>query len=83
MSNDFAHLVKGAPYVVAREFVDFDGDRHAVGEAWIYLGHGFLPYEDGLTLLISPGGSIRLQWRPETQGPIIDDLETYLERKDL
>jgi Domain of unknown function (DUF3601) len=78
LSKDFGQLVRGLSYVVVREFVDFDGRRHPIGENWTYLGHGFLPHEDGLTLRISPGGSIRLQWRRETQGAIIDNLESYL-----
>jgi hypothetical protein len=78
MQKDFAHLVIGRSYVVARAFVDFDGQTHPEGESWVYLGHGFLPYEDGLTLRVAPGGSIRLQWRPEAQGAIIDNLEAYI-----
>jgi len=55
---------------------------HPVGERWRFVGKNFLPYEDGLTLLVQQNGmevSIRLQWRDETQGPIIDDFSDYVE----
>jgi hypothetical protein len=75
---DFKHLVIGRRYRVIRPFTDYDGRLRGRGETFVYRGHNFLPYEDGLTLLTDPGGSIRLQWREETQGAIIDALELYL-----
>ena len=78
----FQHLKPGIRYVVRTAFSDYDGARHETGEAWIFRSHSFLPYEDGLSLfVIRPDGSerqIRLQWRPETQGPIIDDLARFI-----
>jgi len=78
----FNHLQPGQRYRVAVSFRDFDGVVHPVGESWAFLGHSFLPYDDGLSLFISPDGKserqIRLQWRPEAQGPIIDELERHL-----
>jgi hypothetical protein len=82
MPCDFKHLVPGSTYVVARDFGDFDGNLHPKGETWTYLGHSYFPYDAGLTLLISPGGSIRLQWQPESQGAIIDNLESYVKPVD-
>jgi hypothetical protein len=42
----------------------------------------FLPYEDGLSLFVhldeGAERQIRLQWRKEEQGAIIDALPTYL-----
>ena len=75
---DFQHLHIGRRYIVVEAFNDYDGAVHPVGEAWTYLGHAFLPYEDGLTLSIDPGGSIRLQWRAEAQAAIIDSLDRYV-----
>lgn len=75
---DFKHLVIGRHYRVIRPFTDYDGRLRERGETFVYRGHNFLPYEDGLTLLIDPGGSIRLQWREETQAQIIDSLELYI-----
>jgi hypothetical protein len=74
----FQHLTPGALYVVAVAFTDHDGDVHPVGESWTFLAHQFVPYDDGLSLVVSLDGhrewQIRLQWRPEAQGAIIDDL---------
>lgn len=78
----FAHLLPGRRYHVVRAFVDHDRIDHPVGECWTYTGHAFLPYEDGLTLFVAmPDGrerSVRLQWRPETEGAILDTFETYV-----
>lgn len=53
-----------------------------MGETWQFLGHSFLPYEDGLSLFVSPDGTsewhIRLQWQPEGQGEVVDDLSRYI-----
>ena len=75
----FQHLKIGSRYRVRRPVTDFDGPLHQPGETWTFRGHGFLPYEDGLTLYIDPGGSIRLRWTPEDQGPVIDRLADHLE----
>lgn len=77
----FKHLVSGRRYVVVKAFKDFDGSEHAVGEAWTFIGHSFLPYDDGLSLFIEQDGQrlqIRLQWRDEEQGPIIDKLYDHV-----
>jgi hypothetical protein len=67
---------------VVKQFTDFDGNVHPVGESWTYLGKNFVPYHDGLSLYVAPDGQrewqIRMQWLPEGQGPIIDNLESYL-----
>ena len=79
MAEGFQILRIGARYRVRRAFTDFDGAVHEIGESWIFRGHSFLPYEDGLTLFIEPGGAIRLRWTPDDQGPVIDALADYLE----
>ena len=80
----YRHLELGVRYVVSAPFRDYDGDLHSPGESWVFLGHSFLPYEDGLSLFVSPDGrvedQIRLQSRPETQGSIIDRLSDYVRR---
>ena len=67
-------LVAGKAYRVVTLFEDYDGTTHEVGESWRYVGKNFLPYEDGLTLLLDAGETrqLRLQWRPETQAHIIE-----------
>jgi Domain of unknown function (DUF3601) len=80
--GDFGALRVGRRFHVVRAFSDYDGDEHPVGEAWTFLGHNFLPYDDGLSLFVSKTGDdewhIRMQWRAETQGPIIDALGSYV-----
>lgn len=79
---DFGPLEVGGRYRVARRFTDYDGDGHEPGEAWTFLGSNFLPYDDGLSLFVSLDGAqewhIRMCWRPEDQGPVIDALGDYL-----
>jgi hypothetical protein len=75
-------LVAGRIYSVIAEFRDYDGIIHSVGERWRFVGKNFLPYEDGLTLLVESDGRnvpIRLQWRAETQGQIIDKFSDFVE----
>ncbi len=76
-------LTPGRHYRVIREFRDYDGGDHPVGETWLFKGASFLPYEDGLSLFISPDGTqirqVRMQWRPETQGSILSALSEFLE----
>src|ERR1044072_6407397 len=81
-TDDFQQLCVGRAYRVTQAFADYDGDLHAVDERWTYLGHNFVPYHDGLSLFVSLDGrqewQIRLSWRPEDQGPVIDALGDYL-----
>jgi hypothetical protein len=77
-----SELIVGRDYRVITAFVDYDGVRHAVGDQWRYLGKNFVPYDDGLTLFIERDGkpsSIRLQWRPETQGELISAFSDFVE----
>ena len=78
----FDFLEAGQRYRVVAEFADFDGDVHRPGEEWTFLGSAFLPYEDGLSLFVSLDGDrewhIRMQWRAESQGDVLDDLGSYL-----
>ncbi len=79
----WGHLSPGKRYTVVAEFLDFDGDKHTVGETWTYLGHAFLPYEDGLSLFVSLNGQeewhIRLQARPDQQEDIVANLAAYIQ----
>lgn len=75
-------LKAGKKYVVVKEFPDFEKDLHPVGETWTFIGCSFSPYDDGLSLFVSfddlQEWQIRMQWRPEEQGPIIDNFESYM-----
>lgn len=83
-SHQFLHA--GCRYRVIRGFRDFDGEEHAVGERWTFLGSSFVPYEDGLSLYVTLDDGtgdmhdrqIRMQWRPEAQGPVLDHLAAYI-----
>jgi hypothetical protein len=83
---DHLSLKGGQRYRVIQAFTDFDGDTHPVGEEWTFRGHCFLPYEDGLSWFVSLTGDeaqewhIRMQWREDQQGPVIDNLDQYVER---
>jgi hypothetical protein len=75
-------LVPGRTYRVVVAFEDYDRQVHQVGESWRFLRKNFVPYDDGLTLFVEKAGSeisIRLQWRPETQGSIIDGFSDWAE----
>lgn len=75
-------LRPGTLYCVIRDFKDYDGVIHLVGERWRFLAKNFLPYEDGLTLVIEQDGrqlAIRLQWREETQGNLIERFSDFVE----
>jgi hypothetical protein len=78
----FKHLIPGARYEVLRGFSDYDGKAHPTGEIWTFLGHNFLPHDDGLSLFVSLDGDhewhIRLQWRDDQQGRLIDRLEDHI-----
>jgi uncharacterized protein DUF3601 len=81
-TDDFQMLRAGRAYRVTQPFTDYDGDLHPAGEGWTFLGHNFVPYHDGLSLFVSLDGAqewqIRMSWRPEDQGPIIDAIGDYL-----
>lgn len=87
--QDFKHLKIGTLCRVVKAFTDYDRRAHPVGETWHFEGHSFLPYDDGLSLFFSIDGSelrqIRMQLRPEEQGPVIDALESHIQpvREDL
>ncbi len=75
-------MIPGRRYVVLRAFRDYDGDMHAPGEAWVFLGSAFLPYEEGLSLFVSLDGKqewhIRMQRLEQEQGPVLDAWEEFV-----
>ena len=79
-----ASLIPGQTYRVTSIFEDYDRITHPVGEQWRFVEKTFLPYEDGLTLVVEMNGqstSIRLQWRDEAQAEIIDMFCDYVEER--
>ena len=84
IDRPFGPFRVGQGYEVVHAFTDFDGDEHPPGESWTYLGHNFVPYEDGLCLFVTMDGerewNLRMCWRPEDQGPVIDHFKDYVRR---
>ena len=82
MAKPFKHLRPGLRYHVVRPFFDYDCIGHPAGESWIFDGSSFLPYDDGLSLFVTRDDArsqhIRLQWRPETQGAVIDAMDHFI-----
>jgi hypothetical protein len=79
-----AQLTPGQTYRVITTFEDYDGIIHPVGETWRFVEKNFLPYEDGLSLLVEKDGEniwFRFQWRAETQAQLIDNFSDFV--KDL
>jgi Domain of unknown function (DUF3601). len=76
-------LRPGTRYRVVRAFADYDGQVHPEGEEWVFVGTSFLPYDDGLSVFVKDADGqqhqIRMQWRDEAQGPVIDHFSEYLE----
>ena len=80
--RSFAHLEPGSVYIVTKEFTDYDGTVHCTGEEWQFLGYNYSYYQDGLSLFVSFDNKnewhIRLSNQKEEQGPLIDQIDTYL-----
>src|SRR5258708_7618401 len=73
-------LISGHVYRIIKDFKDYDGTLHPIGEVWQFLEKNFLPYEDGLSLFVERDGkkiSFRLQWREESQASIIDNFSDF------
>jgi len=80
--TSFKFLQAGKRYTVIREFTDYDQRCHPKGEQWTFSGYSSLPYEDGISFFVTADGQqeyqVRLQWRPEEQGYILDNLADYI-----
>ena len=75
------YLYSGDYVEVIKEFKDYYGFTHQVGEKFYFACVYFLPYEDGYTLFISKDkiniSNIFLQNREETQKEICYNLKEY------
>lgn len=80
--DDHGMLKRGQRYRVVQAFVDFDGDTHAVGETWTFLGSNFSAYEDGASWFVSLDDEgewhIRMQQRPHEQAHVLDHLSAFI-----
>ena len=84
IARAFGPFRVGRRYEVVRAFTDFDGDEHPPGERWTFLGHNFVPYEDGLCLFVTLDGerewNMRMCWRGEDQAGVIDAFADYVRK---
>ncbi|GAB3854096.1 hypothetical protein GCM10028822_23630 [Hymenobacter terrigena] len=74
-------LRPGTAYEVIREFIDYDKQRHAIGETWTFIAQSFAPYDDGMLLQVQQHGQptyFRMQWRTESQAEEMDNFTDYV-----
>ena|SRR6187399_1555933 len=79
-------LALDVEYEVTKSFVDFDGATHPVGERWRFVGSGFLPYDNGLSLFVQTAEGewhIRLQLDSDQQGTTWDAFDEYVQPTEL
>jgi hypothetical protein len=76
-------LHRQSRYRVIQSFVDADGDRHPVGEEWLFVGSTFCRYDEELTLVVrlaeGTEWKIPLVWRPEFQQETIDSFRNFIQ----
>jgi len=81
-SYDF--LSAGNWYRVKKPFTDAEADSHPVGETWRFVGTAYMHYDDVRCFCVSLDGDsewvFHLQGDPDAQGPILRDLDQYIER---
>ena len=67
---------QGALYQVSQSFLDSDGDEHAVGEQWTFIGTQYSKFDDELTIctrkLNGEEWKIPLIWTKDGQGFVIE-----------
>jgi hypothetical protein len=75
-------LIRGKRYRVIKAFLDADGDRHEVGEAWTFVTSMFSRFDDELTICVRQESDdewrIRMFWKPEAQQEVIEDFLNYV-----
>lgn len=75
-------MKRGERYRVIRGFTDGDGDEHAVGEEWLFLGSSYSIYDEMrlLYVSISPGEAwiFPLFTDPTRQKAVSDEFCSYV-----
>lgn len=75
-------LVRGHKYKVVKSFVDAHGDRHSVGEEWLFITTMFSKFDDELILCVRTDAgdewTISLRWKPGLQEEIIENFSDYV-----
>ncbi len=75
-------LKKGEVYKLVKEFTDYDGRVHKIGESWIFEKTTYVPYHSGLFLFVSENGQsvmYRFQDAPETQRELLNNFMSCVE----
>ncbi len=75
-------LSRGTRYRVIKEFIDFDGDVHPIGEEWAFVASIFSPYDELLLIGVRlPSGEewkILLSATAEAQHAVIENILRYV-----
>ena len=83
---DISNLKPGESYIVIKEFTNYDGNLHKVGERWIFEEINYLPYHSGLSLnVIENGKSVtyRFQDEPDQQQKLLECFMDYVAEQKL
>ncbi|MCP4137390.1 MAG: DUF3601 domain-containing protein [bacterium] len=71
-------------FSVIKEFKDYEGDLHKIGEKWVFLGFHFFGKDAELSLFVSLDGEnewrFKLQNKKNSQGEIFSAFHEYFER---
>lgn len=77
-------LVHGQKYCVIETFLDADGNAHATGEEWVFVGSKFSRFENEyiLTVRVRSGGaeSFGLICDVDKQGDVVQHIREYVRR---
>ncbi|MBM4035332.1 MAG: DUF3601 domain-containing protein [Planctomycetes bacterium] len=83
VTTSYGFLSAGRWFRVKKEFTDAIGDLHPVGETWLFVGAAYMHYDDVQCFCVSLDGEgewrFHLMGDPAAQGPILHDLEDYIE----
>lgn len=74
-------LVKGKTYIVIKEFTDYDGRKHPVGEKFEFDLYDYYFLDMGYTLYIKKNGEekiMRLKDHKKHQAQLIKTLPDYI-----
>ncbi len=79
---EFGRLERGHRYRVVKAFVDADGDRHDVGEEWVFVTQMFSKLDDELTICVRSESNeewrIPMSWKPDAQQDTIEGFRHYV-----
>lgn len=88
MADNHLHLIANQKYKLIKEFVDYDGKAHPVGETWTFVKTDYNAYHEGLIVSVygkdaSDKKGFRLQWIEGEQKDTIENFKEYVEPCDV